>query len=127
MPAPSAAWIRLVSASRDIMVPVGFAGLPTSTPFNGVCAMRRQQCLAGQRMPGFACCFDQHRLAAERGEDVAVRRIAGHGHRNAVAGLEHGKERQDERARRARGHHDPRRIDVAAVSIAVMPRDPFPQ
>ncbi len=25
MPAPSAAWIKLVSASRDIMVPVGFA------------------------------------------------------------------------------------------------------
>src|SRR5258707_12815562 len=36
MPAPSAAPIRPVSASRDIIVPVGLAGLPTSTPFNGV-------------------------------------------------------------------------------------------
>ncbi len=36
MPALSAADIRLVNAWRDIMVPVGLAGLPTSTPFNGV-------------------------------------------------------------------------------------------
>src|SRR5437879_191267 len=35
MPAPSAASIRPVSASRDIIVPVGLAGLPTSTPFSG--------------------------------------------------------------------------------------------
>ena len=36
IPAPSAAAIRPVSASRDIIVPVGLAGLPTSTPFSGV-------------------------------------------------------------------------------------------
>ena len=36
MPALSAAAIRPVSASRDIIVPVGLAGLPTSTPFSGV-------------------------------------------------------------------------------------------
>ena len=90
-------------------------------------AMRRQQGLAGQRMARVARGLDQHRLAAERGEDVAVRRIARHGHRDPIAGLEHRKERQDERARRARGDHDPRRIDMTAISIAVMSRDPFPQ
>src|SRR2546428_269550 len=43
MPAPSAAAINWVSASRDIMVPVGLAGLPTRTPFKGVlrCAAKR--------------------------------------------------------------------------------------
>ena len=35
MPALPAAAIRLASASRDIIVPVGLAGLPTSTPFSG--------------------------------------------------------------------------------------------
>ena len=98
MPALSAAWIRPVSASRDIMVPVGLAGLPTSTPFSGVLRCAASKRLAGQRMARVARRLDQHRLAAERGEDVAVRRIAGHGHRDAIAGLEHRKERQDERA-----------------------------
>ena len=50
MPALSAAWIRLVSASRDIMVPVGLAGLPTSTPFNG--ALR---CADSNASPVSAC------------------------------------------------------------------------
>ena len=59
MPAPSAAAIRLVSASRDIMVPVGLAGLPTRTPLSGVLAVRGKQRFAGQRMPGFARGFDQ--------------------------------------------------------------------
>ncbi|MGY4442070.1 hypothetical protein ACVW04_004889 [Bradyrhizobium sp. LM2.3] len=35
MLASSAAAIRPASASRDIIVPVGLAGLPTSTPFSG--------------------------------------------------------------------------------------------
>ena len=47
--------------------------------------------------------LDQHRLAAERLEDVAVRRIAGHRDRDAVAGLEQREEGEDEAGRRAGG------------------------
>ncbi len=36
MPSPSAASISARNASRVIMVPVGLAGLPTSTPLSGV-------------------------------------------------------------------------------------------
>ena len=61
-------------------------------------AMRGQQGFAGQGVAGFARRLDQHRLAAERGQDVPVRRIAGHGHRDAVARLEHREKCQDEGA-----------------------------
>ena len=51
MPAPSAAAISAVSASRVIMVPVGLAGLATSTPLQRLLAMRGEQRLGGQRVP----------------------------------------------------------------------------
>ncbi len=90
-------------------------------------AMRRQQGFAGQRVTGLARGLDQHRLAAERGQDVAIRRIAGHRHRDAVARLEHREKGQDERARRSRRDHDPLGIHGAAISLAVMPGDPRAQ
>ena len=123
MPALSAAAIRPVSASRDIIVPVGLAGLPTSTPFSGVLLMGREQGFAGQRVTGLARGLDQHRFAAERGQDMAIRRIAGNRHGDAVARLEHGEKAQDERARRSRRDHDPLGIHGAAVRLAVMPGD----
>ena len=89
--------------------------------------MGGEQGFAGQRMTGFARRLDQHRLAAERGKDMAIRRITGDRHRDAIARLEHGKKAQDECARRARGDHDPLRIDGAAVGLAVVPGDALAQ
>ena len=60
--------------------------------------------------------LDQHRLAAERREDVAIGRIAGHRDRDAVAGLEQREEGQDEPGRRAGGDDDARRVDLDAVA-----------
>ena len=67
--------------------------------------------------------LDQHRLAAERGEDVAIGRIAGQRDRDAVARLEQREERQDEAGRRAGGDDDALGIDVDAVASAIVPRD----
>ena len=127
MPAPSAAAIRPVERFARHHGAGRIGGAADQHAFQRRLAMCRQQGLAGQRMTGFARGFDQHRLAAERGEDMAVRRIAGHGDRNAVARLEHRQERQDEAAGRAGRDHDPFGIDRAAVSIAVMPGDPRAQ
>ena len=54
MPAPSAAAISSVSASRVIMVPVGLAGLADQHALERRLAMRGEQRLAGQRVAGLA-------------------------------------------------------------------------
>ena len=89
--------------------------------------MRGQQALARQRMTRRARGFDQHRLAAERGQDMPVWRIARHRDRHPVARLEHRQERQNESAGRAGRDHDAFGIDRAAVSIAVVFGDPRAQ
>jgi hypothetical protein len=89
--------------------------------------MPGEQGFAGQCVAGFARGLDQHRLAAERGEDMAIRRITGHRDRNAIARFEHRKKAQDKCARRAGGDHDPRRIHRAAVGLKVMPGDALAQ
>ena len=127
MPAPSAADISAVSASRDIIVPVGLAGLPTRTPLSGALRWAASNASPVSAWRVSLGGLDQHRLAAERGQDVTVRRIAGHGNRDAVAGLEHREKGQDERAGRAGRDHDPRGVDVTAIGIAVMPRDALAQ
>jgi hypothetical protein len=89
--------------------------------------MRRAEILAGD---GEACrCVgvDQHRLAAERGEDMPVRRIARIGDRHPVAGLEHRKKRQNESRRRPRRHDHALRVHIEPVDIRIVPRDPCPQ
>ena len=85
--------------------------------------MRREQSFAGQRVTGFARGLDQYRLAAERREDMTIRRITGHRDRDAIARLEQREERQDEAAGRARRDHDPLGIHRAAIGLAVMPGD----
>ncbi len=85
--------------------------------------MRRAQGLRRDRPARFFAGLDQHRLAAERGEDVAIRRIAGIGQRDAIARLEQREERQHKSARRAGGDDDARRIDLHGISVRIMPRD----
>src|SRR3954451_1787385 len=99
MPSPSAVSIRLVKASRDIMVPVGLAGLPTSTPFSGVLRWAASNASPVKAWRGLARGLDQDRLTAERGENMPIGGIAGNGHSDAIAGLEHGEEGQDKGAR----------------------------
>src|SRR5215510_10025365 len=96
MPSPSAAAISALSASGRIMVPVGLAGLATSTPLSGV-----RRWVAIRASTG----IDQ-RLAAERREDMTVRRIARARDRDPVTRLEQRQKRQDEGRRGAGGHHD---------------------
>ena len=67
--------------------------------------------------------LDQHRLAPERLEDMAIGRIARHRDRHPVAGLEQGEEREDKPRRRSGCDDDPRRIDRYVVALMVMPRD----
>ena len=123
MPSASATAISCASASASIMVPVGLAGLATTTPASGFlrCAAISALAVSAQRVS--AAVVDQHRLAAERGEDVAVRRIAGIGQRHPVAGFEQRQERQDEAAGGAGGHHHPAGIERQIVGLAVMAGD----
>ena len=98
-------------------------GLPTSTPLSGVrrwasSSMSRRDRPARRRRG-----FDQHRLAAERLEDVAVRRIARHRDRDAIARLEQRQKGEDESGRRAGGDDHARGIDGNAVGLVVVPRD----
>ena len=113
MPAPSAAAISARSASRRHHRP-GRIGRTADQH-----ALRAASCDGPRAGPPPVSAWrvslrglDQHRLAAERGQDVTVRRIARHGDRHAVARLEHREERQDEAAGRAGRDDDPRRVDV---------------
>ena len=123
MPASSAQWISSVNAAAVIMVPLGLAGEATTTPFSGLVRCVGKQRLAGNRPTRRRACFDPHRLAAQRRQDVAVGRISGQRHRDAVSGLESGEECQNEAGRRAGSDDDPRRIDVDPVPFAISPRD----
>src|ERR1700722_2711747 len=82
-------------------------------------AMGCQQGFTGQGMPGFAGCLDQHRFTAQRGENMAIWRIAGYGNCHPIAGLEHGEKAQDERTGGARGDHNPLGVHTATVVLAV--------
>src|SRR5438132_1700367 len=108
MPSRSAAAWTSYSACAVIMVPVGLAGLATRTP------------LSGARRSGG---LDQHRLATECLEDVAIGRIAGNRDRHPVTRLEQSEERQDEAGRRSGRDDDPRRIDYHAIALLIVTRD----
>ena len=82
--------------------------------------MRRQQGFAGQRMARLARGLDQDRLAAERGEDVPVGRIARTRDGDAVARLEQREERQDEAGRGAGRDRDALGLDRDAVSLGIV-------
>ncbi len=125
MPSPSAAAISRASAS-GVHHGAGRIGRARDHARRRAASLR---CAAMQRLAAIsaqrvaAVGLDQHRLAAERGQDMPVRRIAGIGDRHPVARLEQRQKRQDEAARRAGGHHDARRIEREAVGLAIMPRD----
>ena len=127
MPSASATAISRDSASASIIVPVGLAGLAITTPLSGVlrCAAISAFADSAQRVSRRR--FDQHRLAAKRGQDVPVGRIAGIGQRHAVARFEQRQKRQDEAAGRAGRHHDARGIEVETVGFPIMTRDARPQ
>src|ERR1700674_4885363 len=84
------------SASSVIIVPFGLAGLAASTPLSG-----RSRWAAITASGARA-----KRVAAERGEHVAVGRVARARNGDPVARLEHGEERQQESGRGAGGHND---------------------
>ena len=89
--------------------------------------MGGEQRLAGERVTRLVRGLDQDRLAAERGQNVAVGRIARHRHGDAVARLEHRQEGQNEAAGGAGRHDDPLRADVAAIGVPIMSANAFAQ
>jgi hypothetical protein len=93
----------------------------------GLARMFSEQRFFRQRPTRVLGNFDRHRLAAERRQNMPVRRIAGLGDRNAVAGFEHRKEREHKCAGRTRRDDDARRIDVCAVALLIVTRDARPQ
>ncbi len=86
-------------------------------------AMRGEQHLGRDRPARRLRRLDRHRLAAERAEDVTIGRIARQRDRDPVAGLEQRQEGEHESGRRSGGDGDARRIDLDAVSFAVVPRN----
>src|SRR5215470_9448238 len=113
MPSRSAAACKSPSACAVIMVPVGLAGLATSTPLSGA-----RRCAATSVSGVIA-----KRVAAERLEDVPVGRIARDRDRHPVAGLEQRQECKDESRRGASRNDDPRRIDRHAIALVIVSPD----
>ena len=105
------------------MVPVGLAGLATRTPLSGLrrCSASSASGVIAQRVSAEVWISTGSQPSAV--QDVPVWRIAGIGERDAIAGLEHRQEREDESARRSGGYDDPRRIDREAVLLGIVPRN----
>ena len=106
-------------------MPVGLAGLATSTPASGAsrCASSTCSAVSAQRVSGAD--RDLHRDEAERLQDVAVGGIGGRGHGDAVARVEGAEEDQVEAAGGAGRHHHARRRELDAVGLAIVARDPL--
>ena len=81
------------------------------------------QRFAGHGPACFGGGFDQHRLTAERAQNMAVGRIAGIGQRHPVARLEHRQEGQDESARGAGSHHHAGGIERQIIGLRVVAGD----
>ena len=122
MPSSAARPISAASSERASIVPVGLAGLATSTPARSARQVRRHRLEPVLRPGG-----DPHRHEVERAQDVAVARIARLADRHPVAGVEQAGEGQDEPRRRPGGHHHPPRIEIDPVPVAIEPRDPRPE
>ena len=91
--------------------------------FERVRSMLFQQSFGSDRPSCLRRRLDAHRLATERAEDVAIRRITRQRRRHAIARFEGGEERQNEAGRRAGGDNDACRIDFEAVPLGVGVRD----
>jgi hypothetical protein len=89
--------------------------------------MGRDQGLDRNRPAGRRRNFDHHRLAAERGQDMPVGRIARARDRDPVARLEVRQECQDEAGGRAGGHHDALGLYRDTMRLCVMLRDALAQ
>ena len=85
------------------------------------------QLLDGGLEPGVGAGSDLDDLAPERGEHVAVARVARPRDRHPVAHVERREERQQEAAARAGGHHDVVGGHVDPVAAAVVVGDRRPQ
>ncbi len=105
------------------MVPVGFAGEATTRPASGRLGVGGVQQVEGrlEALRGTAVEFDD--LAAKRGQDVPVGRVARPGERDAVSWIEGGQEGQQEGARRAGGEADLGRVDRKPVPALVVTGD----
>jgi hypothetical protein len=104
------------------MVPLGLAGLATSTPLSGRSPWAASSA-AGDSANRGCRHLDRHRFAAERVQHVAIGRVARTGDRYPVARLEHRQERQHESRGGAGREHDAFGIDHDAVSFGVMTRN----
>ena len=96
MPSASAASISARSAARFHHGAGRIRRARDHHALDRLAAMFGNQSVGWNRPARFRRRLYQHRLAAERGEDVPVRRIAGVGERDAIAGFELRQEGEDE-------------------------------
>lgn len=87
---------------------------------------RIEQCRR-RLVPGVDTGRDLDHLDAERGQDVAVGRVARTRERDTIAGVERGEEHELERARRSRGDGNAPGVDLDPVPGAVVAGDGFAQ
>ena len=76
---------------------------------------------------GFGAGLQDHRVHAERGQDVHVGRVERRGQRNAIARIERGEERQRKAAGGADGDRDALERNVQPVPIAIVANDALAQ
>ena len=107
-----------------IIVPVGLAGLAMISPSSAPTSASSSGCRLVMRVLADR---DQHRLDAERRQDVAIGRIAGHGEPDPVAGLESSEKGEQKRGRRAGRDDDLGGIDRNPVLRPVIAGDRLPQ
>ena len=99
MPSFSAAAMRSRRASAAVIVPVGLAGTRDHHAFERRPAVFGNQQFGGERPARGLRGFEQHRPAAQRAEDVAVRRVTRQREGDAVPGLEQRKKCQHKSSR----------------------------
>jgi hypothetical protein len=105
------------------MVPVGLAGLATTSPASGFlrCSAISALVDSAQRVSALVS------ISTGSQPNVPIRRITGIGQRHPLARLEQRQKRQHETAGRPRGHHHAHRIEREIVGVAVMTSDSRPQ
>ena len=105
------------SSSGGITVPVGLAGLATTTPCTGGSSAASICAVGWNRVSGPHGISTTSQPKADK--DVAVAGVAGTGDGHPVADVEARKEREQESTARAGGDHHLARVDDDAVPVRI--------
>ena len=114
------------SSSAGTMVPVGFDGVATSTPAVSSSHAAGDP-VRGELPRRVGVDGDGPSGRAQHAEEVAVARVAGVGQQHVLAGIDGGGQREQQRARGARGDDHALGCDVHAEALGVHRGDRLPQ